>query len=793
MKCCPECMVNYEQELVFMEKEKRTMSSAALHIKSVDQGQQVIPWWLQTENSINGRKGSDMLQAKDQELVWDHKVEELQNKWNSTCQSMHPHFHVVQPNASGDESHISPCLSTHAPVANERGQREYTGNQLGVHDWPRGGRMLPLSFMSPWPSLLLSRCSVSPLSQTSGAGDQAHPLSSHLLTSIEKCDKSQQDGLGDHSCDPPSSLSGLCDACTSPVNPVRTELALGRTDMLFSPLGMNNIQDHKCTMEVHKERLKDLTECMTSSIGFPLKITSEVSVPCTNVGPLSFMPSDMASPWKSPREVSTPCTNGGSIGSVQQLFDQQCAESPVPFQNIDIDAFKRLSKGLEEKVGWQSEAVSAVTHTVMHCRSQNGKRRGVSRKADIWLLFLGPDRIGKRKIAAALAEIIFHGKDDFICIGLSCQEGGISSSWNLNRQKIDEYDFRFRGKTVLDRIAEAVRQNPFSVVLLEDVDQADSPVQSSLIHAMEKGRLPDSHGREVGLGNVIFIMTTNAGMKNDDHISKKETWFSEEKLLAARGWNMQILVDSARFEALISKKKRVSVANYEHDRETEESEQVGLSLGYSNKRKVDWINDEKAPDSSSENTKKMHKASAKPWDLNLSVEEIEAADDFSTFNGHTEACQGLFSHSSDLTVEHVLKWAGKYFEDLSGLVDKSVIFRPFDFDGLADRVVETISAKFSSIIGSEGLFEIDAKVLDQILATILLTLDGMKTFEEWVEQVFGSSLMEVSRTYTISADTVVKLVIDRKCFLGEQAPGVCLPRNISLNRGVAREKIGKHS
>ncbi|KAL8037249.1 hypothetical protein ABFX02_11G027700 [Erythranthe guttata] len=159
---------------------------------------------------------------------------------------------------------------------------------------------------------------------------------------------------------------------------------------------------------------------------------------------------------------------------------------------LDVDTYKKLLKGLMEKAWWQSEAASAVASAITRCRLGNGKQRRESR-ADIWLLFAGPDRVGKKKMASVLAEQICGAHPITICLG--------------DRRDEEEFDLGFRGKTGIDRITEAVRRNPFSVIVLEDVDEADVVVRGNIKRAIEKGRLEDSHGREVNLGNAIFILS----------------------------------------------------------------------------------------------------------------------------------------------------------------------------------------------------------------------------------------------------------------------------------------------
>lgn len=161
----------------------------------------------------------------------------------------------------------------------------------------------------------------------------------------------------------------------------------------------------------------------------------------------------------------------------------------------DADSFKKLLKGLMEKLWWQQEAASAVATAITQCKLGNGKRQGTGSRGDIWLLFTGPDRVGKKKMAFVLSEKIYGTNLMTISLG--------------SRRDDEESDMRFRGRTVIDRIGDAVRRNRSSVIMIEDIDEADMLVRGGIKRAMESGRLADSHGREISLGNVIFVLSAN--------------------------------------------------------------------------------------------------------------------------------------------------------------------------------------------------------------------------------------------------------------------------------------------
>lgn len=169
---------------------------------------------------------------------------------------------------------------------------------------------------------------------------------------------------------------------------------------------------------------------------------------------------------------------------------------------------KLLVRRLTEAVRWQPEAAAAVASAIAKARSGEGKRRGSgSNKADAWVVFAGPDAAGKRSMAEALSKSMFGA--GAVTVRLGCPQAGDDGGESI---------VSCRGRTALDRVAEAVRANPFRVVVLDGVDHADGVVHGSIMRAIESGRLSDSHGRDVALGSNIFVVMSQWSPGPDDHL-----------------------------------------------------------------------------------------------------------------------------------------------------------------------------------------------------------------------------------------------------------------------------------
>ena len=154
---------------------------------------------------------------------------------------------------------------------------------------------------------------------------------------------------------------------------------------------------------------------------------------------------------------------------------------------LDSVDFKSLNKLLTNRVSWQAEAISAINRTMSRCRYGTRKHNGSHARADVWLAFLGPDRVGKKKIALALSEAIFGNTERLISVDMSSQERGYPFNLVFECRKSIHHDV-IRRKTVVDYIAGELSKQPHSVVFLENVDKADFLVQKSLLQAIRTGK-----------------------------------------------------------------------------------------------------------------------------------------------------------------------------------------------------------------------------------------------------------------------------------------------------------------
>ncbi|KAI9072911.1 hypothetical protein K1719_011737 [Acacia pycnantha] len=366
---------------------------------------------------------------------------------------------------------------------------------------------------------------------------------------------------------------------------------------------------------------------------------------------------------------------------------------------VDADSFKRLLKGLTEKVCWQHDAASAVATTVTQCKTGNGKRRRGGSKGDIWLLFMGPDRVGKKKMAGALSELV-SGSNPII-ISLKPRGGDDGELSDVHR----------RGKTVLDRITEAIRRNPFSVIMLEDIDEADLVLRGNIKRAMERGRFSDSCGREISVGNVLFILTANWLPENLKYLSNGNS-LDEEKLtnLARGNWQLRL-----------SLSKRTS------------------------KRRPSWFSDE---DRSTKPRKEI--GSGLAFDLNEAADAEEDRAD-----GSLNSSDLTVDHEENRVLHHNLR-SPTITHDLLDAVDDAIVFKPVDFGVIRQSFSDTITKRFSMIIGGGMSLEVQEEALGKITGGVWL---GQTSIESWIEKVLVPSFHQMKSSLDSSINGEESFVV----------------------------------
>lgn len=161
----------------------------------------------------------------------------------------------------------------------------------------------------------------------------------------------------------------------------------------------------------------------------------------------------------------------------------------------------RLEEVLHKRVVGQDEAVQLVADAVIRARA------GIKdpNKPIGSFIFMGPTGVGKTELVKALAEALFDSEDHMIRIDMSEYMEKHSVSRLIGAPP------GYVGFEEGGQLTEAVRRQPYSVILLDEVEKAHRDVFNLLLQILDDGRITDSHGRVVDFKNTVIIMTSNIG------------------------------------------------------------------------------------------------------------------------------------------------------------------------------------------------------------------------------------------------------------------------------------------
>ena len=175
---------------------------------------------------------------------------------------------------------------------------------------------------------------------------------------------------------------------------------------------------------------------------------------------------------------------------------QQMAES----ENIRL---RNMGKVLKEKVIAQDVAIDKVVKSIQ--RNRMGLK-DPNHPIGVFM-FLGPTGVGKTYLAKKLAEEMFGSADALFRIDMSEYAEGFNTSRLIGSPP------GYVGYDEGGQLTEKVRRKPYCIVLLDEIEKANSQVFNLLLQVMDEGRLTDGNGRLIDFRNTIIIMTSNAGTR----------------------------------------------------------------------------------------------------------------------------------------------------------------------------------------------------------------------------------------------------------------------------------------
>ncbi|MBV2357118.1 ATP-dependent Clp protease ATP-binding subunit [Streptomyces sp. J2-1] len=183
------------------------------------------------------------------------------------------------------------------------------------------------------------------------------------------------------------------------------------------------------------------------------------------------------------------------------------------------DRLLKLEDHLHERVVGQDRAITAVARAVRRARAgMSDPDRPVGS-----FLFLGPTGVGKTELARALAAALFGDEDRMIRLDMSEFQERHTVSRLVGAPP------GYVGHEEAGQLTEAVRRQPYAVLLLDEVEKAHPDVFNTLLQLLDDGRLTDSQGRTVDFKNTVVIMTSNIGADRilaagtEDHARMRDT------------------------------------------------------------------------------------------------------------------------------------------------------------------------------------------------------------------------------------------------------------------------------
>ncbi|XVF19045.1 hypothetical protein REPUB_Repub11eG0076600 [Reevesia pubescens] len=381
-----------------------------------------------------------------------------------------------------------------------------------------------------------------------------------------------------------------------------------------------------------------------------------------------------------------------------------------------------LCKLLQANVPWQSEVIPSIAEALMDSKSTKKKT---------WLFIQGNDVIGKRRLARAVAESVLGSADLLLHMNMNMRNNEVTSCY--------------------ERLVRALRNNERLVVLVENVDLADTQFLKLLADGFERGTFGDSTEREGGISHAIFILTKSISWSYEDGKKINQDSVIEMKLIVNEKSNS--------FWTPTSNNKRKA------------------EWDVSNKIKTQRIEEKDASSIAAEGTIKQdlsRQSSFNTLDLNMKADEDDASAEKT----------GAFSPiSSDFTRETT---ADPHIQiGFLELIQNRYIFNQnaAQDNEMKEFFMSKMKGYLEKTFGVENVlsFSVEERVLEGILYGSSYFLNSL--FEKWLKDIFQTSLQTVKIGGKEGIDEIRLSYggIREKAMENGGYMGTCLPNDIQVS------------
>ncbi|WP_269622808.1 ATP-dependent chaperone ClpB [Prochlorococcus marinus] len=250
----------------------------------------------------------------------------------------------------------------------------------------------------------------------------------------------------------------------------------------------------------------------------------------------------------------------------------------------EIDKLINLEQALSEKVIGQDEAVNSI------CNAIQRSRTGLSdpNKPIASFLFLGPTGVGKTELSKSLAYELFDSEQSMIRIDMSEYMEKHTVSRLIGAPP------GYIGFEAGGQLTEAIRRNPYSVILFDEIEKAHSDILNIMLQILDEGRVTDGQGKTINFKNTIIILTSNIGSqliidfnKSNGNYNKLKQIVKEEVIKNFKPEFINRLDEQILFKSL-GKEQLNKIVLLQLNRINKRLEDKSLNINF-NQSVIEWI------------------------------------------------------------------------------------------------------------------------------------------------------------------------------------------------------------